>query len=264
MNATLQRWHAFLEKVHTRVHEILAEANAGCIALFESEQHDPRAMSNAWGAMQRRAEELVTKIDDTWNASVDDELGDDQALRTAERERGEAVAEQLTIAIEAAKRRLWADAARTLWQRAVAEAPTSLRCTQCAAPMPVPNATRAMNVPCTHCGAMVTYEPGTKLRMIEHFAVPALCDEGTWQEWLALRAAVRGRRGHDGDRIANLRRHEHAQIAHERAWLELRAQLLPEHAPALATDLRGRLAAFYQSLDRERAWIEAGRPRALP
>jgi hypothetical protein len=230
MNAgeTLGRWHAFLEKVHARVHAILEEAARDCATLFEAERHDPRAMSNAWTSQERRAQDLVTKIRDTWSGSVEDALSFDVALRAAEQERGDAMVDGLGLAIEACKRRIWADAARVLWQRATHEGPTS-----------------------------------DAWRMVEHFAVPALCDEGTWQEWLALRAAERGRRGHDGDRFENLRAHEQAQIAHERAWLELRARMLPQHAPALAKDLHGRMAQFYIMLDRERAWIDAGRPRAI-
>jgi ribosomal protein S27E len=259
----LARWHGFLAKAHARVHEILAEATTGCAQLFEADDHDPRAMSTAWSAMQRRAEQLVSKIDETWNVSVDDELGDDQALRTAERERGDALTEQLGHAIEGTRRRIFAEAARALWQRALTEVPTTLRCTQCAAPQAVPSVWQAVNVACPHCAAVITYEPGTRARMVEHFAVPALCEEGTWSQWLALRSAERGRRGHTGDLLPALQAHEQAQLDYERCWLELRARMLPAHAAALEIDLRGRMAAFYQSLDSERAWIEAGRPRAL-
>jgi hypothetical protein len=99
--------------------------------------------------------------------------------------------------------------------------------------------------------------------MIEHFAVPILCDEAVWQLWLARREAERGRRGHHGDDLPNLRAHEAAEVAYQRAWLEARARMLPEYAPQLDADLRGRMAQFYLMLDRERAWIEAGRPRSV-
>lgn len=261
---TIERWSRFLERIAARFEELMHEATVGCAGLFEQRDGDPTAMSVAWGAIELRAKDLRSKISDTWHAQVDDGLdGAPPGVREHERQRGDALEDHIEVGLEATRLRIFADAARKLWVRALAERPQSLQCTQCGGALPMPDTIRAVNVSCGYCQTVVTWEPGTRLRMIEHFCVPILCDEATWQLWLARREAERGRRGHRGDDLANLRAHEQAEVAHARAWLEARARMLPDHAPALAADLRGRLAMFYQMLDRERAWIEAGRVRIV-
>ena len=263
-NETIQRWSTFLEKIEARFHDLMKEAEAGCAQLFDARDHDPTAMGNAWSAIEVRAKDLRSKISDTWHAQVDDALDDaPPAIRVRERERGEGLEHRIDVGLEATRLRIFADAARKLWTRALAERPTSLQCTQCGAALPMPETIRAVNVPCGYCHALVGWEPGTRLRMIEHFSVPILCDEAAWNQWLARREAEQNRRGPHGDDFAQLRAHVHAEIAYHRAWLEARARMLPEHAAQLDADLRGKMAHFYQMLDRERAWIEAGRPRAV-
>jgi hypothetical protein len=261
---TIDRWSGFLAKIEARFGELMQEAVAGCGQLFEAHDGDPTAMGRAWGAIEIRAKELRSKISDTWHAQVDDALdGAPPGVRVRERERGEALEDRIDVGTEATRLRIYADAARKLWTRAMSERPQHLQCTQCAAGLAMPDTIQAVNVKCPHCGSLVTWEPGTRLRMIEHFCVPTLCDEACWQLWLARRAAEQGRRGHHGDDLPNLKAHEQAYVAYERAWLEARARMLPQHAPDLDKDLRGRVAQFYQMLDRERAWIEAGRPRIV-
>lgn len=259
---TIERWSGFLAKIEGRFQELMHEATIGCAQLFEARDHDPVAMGNAWSAIEVRVKDLRSKISDTWHAQVDDAL--DQAPPGVRvRERGEALEHRIDVGLEATRLRIFADAARKLWVRALEDRPRALQCTQCAAALPMPETIRAVNVTCGYCHTLVTWEPGTRLRMIEHFAVPILCDEAAWTCWLARREAERNRRGPRGDDFANLRGHEQAEIAYHRAWLEARARMLPEHAAQLEADLRGKMAAFYQMLDRERAWIEAGRPRSV-
>lgn len=261
---TIQRWSGFLAKLDARFEELMHEAVVGCSGLFDAHDHDPTAATRAWGAIETRAKDLRSKISDTWHAQVDDALdGAPPEIRTRERERGEALEDRIDIGLEGTRIRTFADMARKLWTRALAERPQHLQCTQCGAGLPMPDTIRAVNIACPYCRALVTWEPGTRLRMIEHFCVPALCQEACWQQWVALQQAQKNRRGHHGDDLPNLRAHEQAYVAYERGMLEARARMLPEHAPALEQDLRGRLAQFYQMLDREKAWIEAGRPRMV-
>jgi len=264
MSDTIDRWSGFLAKLDARFEELMHEATLGCAGLFEAHDGDTTAMSMAWGAIEVRAKDLRSKISDTWHAQVDDALDDaPPEVRVRERQRGEALEDRMEVGLEATRLRIFAEAARKVWTRALGERPKHLQCTQCGAALPMPDTIRALNIACTYCRALVTWEPGTRLRMIEHFCVPVLAEEACWQLWLARREAQKGRRGHRGDDLPNLRAHEHAELAYERARLEARARMLPEYAADIEKDLRGRMAMFYQMLDREKAWIEAGRPRLL-
>jgi hypothetical protein len=100
------------------------------------------------------------------------------------------------------------------------------------------------------------------MRMGE-ICVHPLCEEAAWQAWLALRQTESAWRAARPVTIHHLKAWERAQIAYWHAYLSARVRLLPDTAQAFDADLRGKMRAFYEQMERERAWIDAGRPRDL-
>jgi hypothetical protein len=92
-----------------------------------------------------------------------------------------------------------------------------------------------------------------------------LCEEAAWNEYVAMREAenVVRRTRSDETTIHHLKNHERAQIAFWRAYLGARVRFMPDTAPAFEADLRGKMAHFYDMMDREGPWVQAGRPRDL-
>lgn len=267
LNAVIARWDKFLATSYERFRDILAEAEAGCAQLLAEADHDTQAFSNAWGAMEMRCKNLSMKVSDTWNDKVCDLFDEADApaeIEHREQQKGLDLEERMAVELEGMRIKVFADAARAVWQRALQEAPESLSCSQCAAPMQVPGTLSAVNVSCPHCSAVVTYEPGMRLRSIEHFCVHPLCEEVAWPQWLARHQAEKARHDARDETLDLLKAHEKAYIEYLQAYLGMRARLLPHLAGEYDKDLRGRMQQFYQDMDREAAWTMAGSPRAIP
>jgi len=261
------RWDKFLQSITARHDEILREAQAGCAQLLIDNDYDTHAFGLAWGAMGMRAQQLTSKISDTWDEKVSpmfDELDLDAGIEDQQSAKGYALHERLEVELEAARVNVFADAARAVWRRAVEQAPPHLSCSQCGGPVPVPSTLSAVNVTCGSCSAVVTYEPGARLRSIEHFCVHPLAEEAAWAQWLARHAAEQALSAARDETLALLKEVERTQIEYWRAYLTTRAALLPTFAPAFDKDLRGKLQYWYELQERSGAWVAAGSPRALP
>lgn len=265
MNAVVARWDGFLAQVRERFVQLLGEASEGCPQLLDQAGGDPGPMSQAWHAIEQRLRDLGTKVEDTWHQAVDsafEEAGAPPHVVHEQRANGEALREWMAVETERTRIRLLADAGRALFGRAVAEMGRAFACSACGAPLQVPFTLRAVNVPCTHCRTLNGFEPGMRVRMVESFVHP-LCEERAWNAWLGLRQAESHRRAARPVTIAHLKGVEHAQLAYWHTYLSARVELLPDTRASFDADLRGRMRAFYDAMDREGPWVQAGRPREL-
>lgn len=267
MNDVIARWDKFLASIESRLQEVLAEARQGCAMLLQQSDHDTMAMSTAWTAMEIRAKALAGKVSETWDEKVEPAFEQADASPpsiAAQREKGHALMRRIDLEVERTRIEVFATAAREVWQRAVAEVPRTLACTQCAAEFPSPQSIVAVNVTCQYCKAVNTFEPGMRARMIEHFCAHPLSEEASWDHWIAMREAEARFHAQRDPQIADFKAYEAAQIAYWRRYLEVRAGMLPHLAPALEADLRGKLQAWYVRVQHDKAWAAAGRPKALP
>lgn len=257
------RWDAFLSQVRERFLDIVREAREGCPALLEQADFDPIPMSNAWGAIEMRAKLLESKIADTWSGQVEatfEAAGAPPDAVAWERTKGVLLRDWLEIERERARIAIFADAGQKLFERAKAEHERPFSCTRCGAPLNVPFTFRALNVTCPHCTTVNGFEPGTRMRMGEVYVHP-LCEEAAFEPWLAMHRAEKTWRRSRDPNIDILKVWERAQIAFFRAYLRRRGELLPDTTSAFDADLRGKLRPFYEQMERESAWIRAGRPR---
>ncbi len=188
----VDRWRAFLGSVKSRHATVLEEAHEGCLALFEQSDSDFGPLTSAWTAMNIRAQNLESKIGDTWCDQVEPLLEAEgheaDALQGLEAE-GIALAGELETHREHVRVDLYARAARRLHALARAEQASEVGCTQCGAPIEVPDTFVSLNLTCTRCGAVNTFEPGARVRAIASTVIPALLDEATLSEADARRAA---------------------------------------------------------------------------
>jgi hypothetical protein len=265
VSAVTARWDGFLNNIRERFLEIMQEAKEGCPALLEESNLDPIPMGNAWGAIEMRAKQLETKIEETWSSQVERAFEQDGAppqFIAHERAKGDALRDFIEVERERTRIAIYSDAGRAIFRHAATEIARSFACVRCGAPLEVPFTFRALNVHCQHCRTVNGYEPGTRLRLAE-ICIHPLCEEAAWQQWLVMHQAENAWRQARPVTIHHLKGWERAQIAYYHAYLSTRVRLLPDTAQAFDADLRGRMRQFYESMERERPWTLAGRPRDL-
>jgi hypothetical protein len=265
-DALVTRWDGFLQQIRTRLSAILQESIDGCRDLLESSDLDPIPMGNAWSAMERRAQELGTKIEETWSEQVEkkfDEAGAPPEIVARERRKGLELRRFMEMEIQRTHIHIYADTARRISERARQEMADGFKCKKCGAAVEVPTTFRAVNVTCPYCQAVSTFEPGTRVRLMEASCLHPLCQGRAWNEWVAMVHAEHALSDARGAPIALLVQYETAQIAYWRAYLTHRLSWLPDQAASFDKDLRGKMAHFYDRMQYEKEWVAAGRPRQL-
>jgi DNA-directed RNA polymerase subunit RPC12/RpoP len=262
-NALDVRWDGLLSKIRERFDELMRESVVGCAALLVQTGGDPTPVSNAWQGMRMRALALRSKVSDSWSDQVQDKYHDIEAYDRADAAwaRAEVLLDDLEIELEQIETKIFADAIRSLLQMAAVEQ-AQLRCSQCGAQLEHAVTLQSIDVSCRHCGALVSLEPGPRARMAEAMS-HHLWREACWQQWLTRHRAEDAVRRARTATLAQLQAWEQAEIEYLTAYLGERAKLMPHTAGELDKELRGRLHMFYQSLDNELVWKQAGSPRRI-
>jgi hypothetical protein len=201
-----QRWATFLSKIEERFHETLGQAESILPQLLDYQHFDTIPFGNAWTGIHNQGQELIRKINDTWEDKVSntfeeikeaeeakvEEAGDSlddfyirfNQLYDVEMEKGLEKAHTLEKALKAYEVRTFAEAGRKLQVKAKEVLSGNFLCTQCRAPLPVQqNIFRSYYQACEYCQTMNTFGPGTIARNVEHFALHPLAEEKGLKEY---------------------------------------------------------------------------------
>lgn len=266
-DALIARWDAFLGTIATRFGEVMEEARAGCAQLLVESDYDFRPMMNAWSAMARRAQELGTRVEETWSTQVErkfEEAGAPADVIAAQRLKGDLLGDRIEDDTERVRLDLFCEAARALGALDEKERGAGFTCRNCGAPLEVPRSFRALNLTCPHCQSVCQYEPSMRARLIENACLEPVCRDAAWAEYLAMRQAERAFRRARPHTLQHIQRWEAAQLAYHRRFFGERLEYVPNEADTLEADVRGRMEQFYAfTLQYEPLWIAAGRPRAI-
>lgn len=179
-----------------------------------------------------------------------------------ERRKGEDLAFALENARQSVEMHVFADGARRIHARSLATQ-RERSCPTCTAPLDVPIVYRAVNLRCTHCGSVSTFEPGTLARTAIAFGSHALSWVAVETEWFAMRETERCVRDQRPPvLLVLLKAYEAAQIAYWFKYFSTKAQLEPA-LQDVAREVRSRMEWWYTaSAEHEQEWRAAGRPRA--
>jgi hypothetical protein len=266
-DALVQRWDGFLKNITDRFQQIMQESREGCAQLLAESNYDPIPMGNAWGAMERRAKDLGTKVDETWRQQVEpkfEEAGASRALIAEQDNKGEQLRDWMELEIEKVRIEIYCKLARDVAEMDKREKQGGYPCKQCGAPLAVPITFRVVNLTCAHCRTVNEYEPGTRTRYIEASCLHSLCQEAAWAEYVAMQQADHAYKRARPHTIQHIKTWEAAQIAYHHKYLTARLQYLPDQAPSFEKDLKGRMEHFYvYGMQNDAEWIKAGRPRAI-
>lgn len=189
-NETQNRWDGFLKKIEDRFEEILEKTEAALPLLFKATDFETTTFHNAWQGIYSQANELIWKIDSTWEDKVEEafedagaEFGSKKFIR--ERDKGYLTKFKLEQKLKSYEVKIFADAAKKLLQEVKNTLSKDFCCTQCQAKLPVKdNFFRSYYSTCEYCQTVNTFEPGTKARNIEHFAIHAIGEEAALEHYL--------------------------------------------------------------------------------
>lgn len=262
----MERWQHFRYQLELRFSEILAEAVEACDTLLIQDEDDPNAMRTAWIGAHSRAADLATCLADAWNDQFVPRLhtlGAPAEVVANARAELAAVHDRMELELEQTRVRIFAEAARIRWVRALRDAPSQLACSCCGARQPIPATFGPAQTSCSHCGMRLDYEPGARVRALAEPCVHALCEEAAWEAWLEMRRAEQQLHYAPVETIELLKGFERAQIVYWHTYLQMRITLLPHTACSFTEDLRRCMQAWYQQVDDRTAWARAGRPRTL-
>ncbi|WP_299220217.1 hypothetical protein [uncultured Aquimarina sp.] len=188
--ATQNRWDTFLTKIEDRFHDVLSKTEAALPLLFEATDFETTTFHNAWQGIYTQASDLISKIDSTWFDKVeetflDTHLDDDSVQFIKERNKGFQLQHDLDQELKSYEVRIFSEAAKKLLVTVKETLSKDFSCTQCQAKLPVKNNFfRSYYSTCDYCQTVNTFEPGTKARNIEHFAINALGEEAALEHYL--------------------------------------------------------------------------------
>ena len=264
--SAVERWDSFLAQIegrHRAVREEAAKQARAAVATLASP--DTSFISHGWAAIESRLQELEKRIADTWSEKVDDTFAAEgivKETRMAALEKGDALRFTLENAREELQQHIFADAARELFARAMANR-RDRYCSECGAQFELPMCFRAIDLTCPRCGTRTQFEPGELMRGAAAVGVHALSQEAALAEWLAMRKAERRAKAvRPPCPLALLKEYERAQIAYWRVYVAARARLEPELGRDPALEVRSRMEFWYTySAEHEPEWVRGGRPR---
>jgi hypothetical protein len=265
--SSLARWDGFLAQIEGRHREVRTEAAAMALDAVAGlcAGGDYLPLSHQLSAVEHRLQELERKIIDTWHEKVDDAIcgvGHGEAVRTAAREKGEALQHRLDDEREELLIRIMADLARQRYKRAVAQHRPP-PCSGCGAGLDAPVSFRALDLRCGGCGATTTWQPPELMVSVASIGTHPMSQEQATGEWRAMRAAERALNAIRPPRaLAPVKAVELAQIAYWRTYLAARAWFEPELGRDPNMEIRRRMQQWYEShAEFEEGWVKAGRPR---
>lgn len=220
---------------------------------------DPTPMTNAWTGIEQQLIQLSSKVDETWSDKVEPAFEEadwdwDEQIEPQAR-KGTELNDWLEREREVVGIRIFAEAAEQVFEKARSNLSRDFECNQCGSAVSVSDRFfRSLHVPCDHCDMVNTFDPGTKVRAVEHFCCHHLSrakSQELWFAWLDADQAMRHARDED---LALMKSAERALRAHTEAYYRARIEIVPEYEPAFAKDVEGRMRSFYQELSRSDVW----------
>ena len=271
---SLERWRVFLNKVMTRLRDVLAEAEAGCRDVVTSHATDPLPLGNVLGALGTRKQGLEGKISDAWREQASKHLAeappgggavDPRALAQGEREMHEVLA-WMEDTWEHFRVRWSAEAMRAMWPHVRASMQKPVTCHQCSAPIEPPVRHEASSVSCASCGRANEVAPEPLVYTYFAMAPHAIAEEQVLEQRLmitrfrrdvaAWRNAETSRNGSPPEEgIESLRRWEAMERSYWSAYAAAKARLDPATPEEQQRVVDARMKQFTdQQLSAHAAW----------
>lgn len=244
------RWDDFLNKIEERFEEFASQIKDLFPLVFEASDYNTITFLNAWTGFYSQAQDLITKIMDTWHAKVEKTflktgLSMDDEEFIAERNKGLNLEYALEKKLRACEVNTFASIAHELLEIVYKDLSKNFSCSQCQAALEVKkDFFRSYYSTCLYCQTVNTFEPGIKARNIEHFAIDAIGNEAAHEQMEAYEYAkfqnyLTDKKIFRKKEILNL--YKEYLIP----FLKKRIEIIPEYADRYEKDLESKLE-FHQ------------------
>lgn len=260
--ALVERFRVFLGKIHERLEEICAEAEVGLKALAAQHPDDLLPVENALTGLDHRVRQLSDRIQETWDAQIEEKFSADPALFDVGLDMKQDAELTLGQRWDLAKARWLGDIARAAYPRVMAALEQTVPCTGCGGPLTVAPRFEVVAITCGHCSAVNQVAPPQVVMTYFTISTRHLAEEAA----LPLRHAVerqrvvadRWRRAHDWapEPLESLEEWERLEHAYWQRLAEERARL--NGTPLDTKFIESRMDFFYKhSLETNQAWVRA-------
>lgn len=163
----IQRWDAFLAKIQERFTESLGHAEEACKEQLEETDYEYDTVMRSWGGMKAQINDLIEKIDQTWDAKVGPAMEAIGDFHYDENDKAYDLNHKLTHDLEAFQRKLEGELSEMFYDHAILIANKKASCTQCDADIAIrKDIFRAQYITCGYCNSVNTIEPETKFMSI--------------------------------------------------------------------------------------------------
>jgi hypothetical protein len=159
--AILERWNGFVQKITSRLQEIMREADAGFEGLLADPNLDVITFSNAMSALDIRKKDLAQKLSNTFSEQVAIQLAMDSTAENAAQDQMHKADRWMDETWERYRTQWNLKLVQTLWTRMEKVINREVHCVRCAAVLSPTIRHKAESITCAHCKAVnsVTPEP---------------------------------------------------------------------------------------------------------
>lgn len=262
-----QRWDSFLGKIDARFQDLLTQAETILPQLLDYQGFDTVPFSNAWMGIECQAKDLISKIDETWSATVSKgweviqqteegllaEAGVSREdfhqhfypLYYSEQDKGYLFSRKLEKDLRNYEIRMFAAAGRKLQAKAQEILSGNFSCSQCRAQLPVQqNFYRSYYQVCLYCQTTNTFEPGTIARNIEHFALHPLAEEKALPAYWEYQELLDQYKLQDEDEPGTISEEQvmKAYTSYVEVYLQARIAIIPDYKNRYEEDRAAKIA----------------------
>lgn len=257
----VQRWEELVKKIQNKAAQILEEASTASEPLINDTKFDTQALTQAWIAVKTKVvHELGQKVGDSWSKFLD--LTSEAGLTRNDinlqkfGERRDETTEWLEIEYERYYTKVFAKAAQKIWDNALNETTVKdFACSSCGAKLDLHKQIfKAINLKCSYCNFVNTYEPADKMRMAEAYAVNPFCSETAFSQWEKMMQTLRkvkndNYRGRRVD-ITLLDNYEKASLDYWTIWYKKREELVTDYMQYTQGDIQSKIEWVWKDMRR--------------
>ncbi len=263
----INKWQDLLQRIKQKAVDTLKEAEEKSQPLIDETLFDTQAIHQFWSVIQKKVvQNLGEKVDEGWDkfgdmADVEDLTTNDLDFMEVGMLRDETN-HWLEIEYQRYYVKVVAKAAKKIWENALQEDTVKqFKCSSCGAPLDLHKQVfKAINLKCTFCNFVNTYEPPDKMRMAEGFAVDPLCNETAFEAWENMQQLnLQADRETEGGKKATadtLDKWEAASLTYWTIWYNKRGELVPEYAQQSEGGIKSKMEWVWKDLRRQNnQWI---------